>query len=125
MFIVQVMYAEGLVKILNWILVVIKYERQGQEEKRSQLQREIEILEMTEACLKALPRTASLDLAEKQLARQRTIQRDEHERYVSALGELRRRGIAREELEEKFKLISSDCTRISHGSVKPPEWATA
>ncbi|MDP3954098.1 MAG: hypothetical protein Q8Q06_01610 [bacterium] len=117
MFIAQVMYAEGLVKVLKAILYIKK-----NQHHQSIVQRELKGVEAAKAVLENMCPTASvLGPMNQQLS----ILRQKHAEYASSLALLEKCGVKSEEYEEKFRLISSDCARISHGSVKPPEWQTA
>jgi len=124
MFTAQIMYAEGLAKILNLILRVRNYERQ-QEKRIVRLRREVDVLERAEAVLKELPHGTSLTVVGMELANQWRIVKEEQEQYAFGVSELRRIGVAPAEYEEKFRLISLDCLRISHGTVHPPLWEAA
>ena len=102
MFIAQVMKAEGYLKVLNHILCARNYEQRL-------------------CAFKVLPFRTAL----KTVERERAFLIEEQKRYFSSLTELQKFGIKPEEYEEKFRLISSDCLRIGHGSVKPPQWEMA
>jgi hypothetical protein len=126
MFIAQVMYAEGLAKILKAILRVKK-----QEEKLriKEIERKIEVLESAQTILKALPLSSSWTAVTSELAAEREnlkrVSEQFSKQHPADLALLERCGIKPEEFEKKFRLISADCTRISHGSVKPPIWEAA
>lgn len=120
MFIAQVMYAEGLIKILNAILRVRKY-----EQDTHRIRREIDILKSAAAILAELPHSNAKIAIQIQLAKTGAMLNNKMEQYSTDLALLEKCGIKYEEYEEKFRLISSDCLRISHDSVKPPKWEMA
>jgi len=121
MFILQLMHAERIVKVLNCILRVRNYEKQ--DPRNAQLRREVKVLEIAAATLKELAPApnSSLEAIEKQLA----ALQEKHKQYFLDIEVLRKFDIAPGEYEEKFQLLSDACLRIGHGSVKPPQWEAA
>ena len=120
MFIAQVIYAEGLAKILKAILVAKSYQHRMQP-----LFNEIEILEEVERNLTEMPTSVSLATVRLELAQKRQLRTQYENQDTDSLNLIQKCGIQASEYEEKFRLIAADCLRIGHGSVKPPIWQTA
>jgi len=125
MFIAQVMYAEGLVKIIEAILAT----RQNHEEiayQRQWVQKEIQTLEVVEILLyNTLPHSSTLKAVREEIRRKNQAIKEELRMYPLNPSLLAKCGIKTEEHKEKFHLIAADVLRISHGSVKPPAWIEA
>ncbi len=124
MFIAQVMYAEGLAKVLKTILRIHRMDKE-RVARITEIQHVIRLLESAETILTEIHFKDSLKTVKKDLAWERENLREEIGTYADDFALLERCGIKPEEYEKKFQLISSDCLRIGHGSVKPPQWQTA
>ena len=122
------MYAEGLVKILNAILNVRKV---GVANDLSHLEKEEATLSLIITVLSNFPNLTALEAAKEDLyvvrkEINRSISIREQSRTINLQLELLKKcKIKPEDYEEKFRLISADVPRISHGSVKPPAWEAA
>ena len=122
MFIAQVMYAEGLAKVLKAIL---RQQKSGAAAQMSESRGFIQKLEQAEAILAEVCPRMSLAAVKEQLAWERGNLKELMAMHGADISLLERCGIKQGEYQEKFRLISADCLRISHSSVKPPEWAAA
>lgn len=119
MFIAQVMHAEGLVKILKHIQFVSTYQNQ------TTIRCEAKTLAAIKLKLEMLPWDETVGGIISGVTTRLTFLKKVMKQYSISLSEVQKCGIRPEEYEEKFHLIYSDCLRISHGSVKPPEWRPA
>ncbi len=121
MFIAQLMYAEGLAKILNAILSANNYELSAARvniQLRS-LRRAGEALEYAPG-YEPLLAVVRREIAEKTAWKGRL-----EKQHADNTALLERCGVRPSEYEKKFHRIAADCTRIGHSCVKLPEWRQA
>ena len=118
MFIAQVMYAEGLVKVLNAILLMRRYET-----RLAALRLEIYHIEEVQKILQPMAGLVwQLQLLLEEKRRAESALLSKHANYVELLKNCK---IQTSEYETKFRLIAADVLRISHSSIKPPAWQAA
>ncbi len=105
----QVMYAEGLKNILDAILLVNRHRHSMSVKKRE--------IFLREQALETLSSTTRV-VAQAELLKVKRLVKlyDEGKKLLEQCN------ITPEEYQQKFEIISADCTRISHGSVHPPQW---